>query len=231
MKKVISIMVSLVMLLGAFAITASAAEDVTLAGFYNIGENENMTIDALSSSGAAVEQRAVDVDGDGVDDTLYANSDVLKVVYSQATEGAYYGLILVEGTGLPTADNVICYIDQLTAEGTSIEFDVFPRLPETRTDLTLYVSSSVEGSALQSVTLAYTPEVISDGGDEPEVPTYKRGDVDGNGTVEAGDALEILKIVVNKGNVEFQSRADVDGINGIEAADALEVLKIVVNKA
>ena len=220
MKKVISILVSLVMLLGAFAITASAAGEVTPAGFYNIGTNGNLVIDALSSSGAAVTQVAVDVDGDGNDDTLYANSDVLKVVYSQAVEGAYYGLILVEGTGLPTVDNVIYYIDQVTAEDTSIEFEVFPKLPETRTDLTLYVSSSVEGSELQSVTLYYTPEVISDGGDEPELIEITEADFTFDLTDKEYTGSAITPAVTATTDLELGTDYTVEYSNNVEVGTA-----------
>jgi len=58
------------------------------------------------------------------------------------------------------------------------------------------------------------------------------GDVDGNGKVEAADALEVLKSVVGKVTLtEDQSKAaDVDGSGKVDAADALDILKKVVGK-
>ena len=66
--------------------------------------------------------------------------------------------------------------------------------------------------------------------DQDEKTVY--GDLNGDGTIGASDALEILKFVVGK--VQFtqeqQVVADVSGSDGITAADALLVLKIVVGK-
>ncbi len=60
---------------------------------------------------------------------------------------------------------------------------------------------------------------------------YVYGDVDGNGAVEAADALLTLKAVVkletlNENQADY---ADVDGSGAIEAADALLILQKVVN--
>ena len=72
-------------------------------------------------------------------------------------------------------------------------------------------------------------------GEEPPVPptpTVIYGDVDGNGTVEATDALEVLKNVVGKVTLtdDQQKAADTDGNGKIEATDALNILKKVVGK-
>ncbi|MBR4868388.1 MAG: dockerin type I repeat-containing protein [Clostridia bacterium] len=58
------------------------------------------------------------------------------------------------------------------------------------------------------------------------------GDVDGDGTVAAQDALEVLKSVVGKATLTDtqKQKADVNGDTSVDAADALEILKIVVGK-
>ena len=228
MKKVISIMISLVIILGAFAITASAAEDVTPAGFYNIGTNGNMEVTALSGD-AAAEEVAVDLDGDGENETLYANSDVLNVVCSQATEGAYYGVILVEGSGLPTVDNEIYYIDQKTAEGDSVAFAVIPKLPAERTDLTLYVSSSVKDSALQSVALAYTTEGTPDEPDTPDTPEYTLGDIDGVPGIAIEDAVMSLQFVAELKTPTAAEKlaADVNASTTVTIEDSVMILQYI----
>lgn len=225
MKKVISILISLVMLLGAFAVTASA-EDITAAGFYNIGANENMTITAVSSTGATVDSVAADVNGDGTDDTFYANSDVLSVTYDAAVVDAFYGIIVVEGTGLPTVDSDIYYIDQVTADSSEIAFDVFPKLPEARTDLTLYLSTNVAGKGLESVALAYTPEdTFSAGTGELE---YVLGDVNNDDRYDVNDALITLKIGANlrpQATEAEKAAADVTKDGVYDVNDALKILK------
>jgi len=58
------------------------------------------------------------------------------------------------------------------------------------------------------------------------------GDVDGNGKVEATDALEVLKSVVGKVTLTGSqfTAADTDGNGSADAADALNILKKVVGK-
>ena len=93
----------------------------------------------------------------------------------------------------------------------------------------------------ESVTPASPDGIIASeansGADEPSptptpTPTVLYGDVDGNGTVTAADALEILKNVV--GNVTLTDNqvtaADVDNSGNVSSADALYVLKWVVGK-
>ncbi len=64
----------------------------------------------------------------------------------------------------------------------------------------------------------------------PVAITY--GDGDGNGKVEAADALEVLKSVVGKVTLtdDQSTAADTDGNDKADAADALNILKKVVGK-
>ncbi len=65
---------------------------------------------------------------------------------------------------------------------------------------------------------------------QPEKPNY--GDVNGDGKVDAKDALMVLKFAVGKVQLteEQQLAAEVDGKEGINAKDALEILKYAVKK-
>lgn len=221
MKKVISILISVVMIFGVFAVTASA-EDIP-AGIYNIGTKANMAITAVAA-GETVEATSVDVNLDGKEDTLYAGADGLEVTYTGATDGAYYGIILVEDRGLPTVDSEIYYIDQVTAEGDSFDFEVYPKLPAENTALTLYVSSSVADAALESVPLSYRlagPAV-------KEEASYVIGDIDANGAWNSIDALMALQIGANlmpEATAEQEAAADVNGDNLINSTDALTILQ------
>lgn len=223
MKKVISILIAVVMLFSAFAITASADENA--AGFYNIGENDTMTFAGISSAtGEAVEATTVDVNCDGVADTFYADADGVKVTYTGATDGAYYGVILVEDRGLPTVDSKIYYIDQVTAKGNTFDVEVFPKLPAEKKALTLYVSSSEESAALKSVPLNYKVA----GAPTADEGAIALGDLDGDGDRTSVDALITLQIGGNiiKDATEAQRKAaDVNGDNDINSTDALMILQ------
>ena len=118
MKKVIIALVLVLMLTTAFMVSASA-EATMLKGFYNIGTANNVTITPYIGE-TPVSATTKDVDGDGTADTWYENSERLAVSYNAASTGAYYGVILVNGTGLPTKDNTIFYIDQVTATSNTI---------------------------------------------------------------------------------------------------------------
>ncbi len=56
-----------------------------------------------------------------------------------------------------------------------------------------------------------------------------RGDVDGNGSVDAQDALEILKSVVGLTEAAAGKTADVNDDETVDSADALQVLEYAVN--
>ena len=62
--------------------------------------------------------------------------------------------------------------------------------------------------------------------------TVKLGDVDGNGTIDAKDALMVLKAAVGKLELtEKQAKAaDTNKDDKIDAKDALEILKTAVGK-
>ncbi|MBQ8249812.1 MAG: S8 family serine peptidase [Clostridia bacterium] len=140
-------------------VSAYAAETVD-GGFYNIGEASNVTVVTGAEEGSVTEKN-LDVDGDGTDDLLYSNSDQLTVTYSAATNGAYYGLILVEGSDVPTVNDTVYYIDQQTAASGTVTFNVLPLLPYEATEMTLYISSSVSEEALISIPLGYTTDITS----------------------------------------------------------------------
>ena len=68
---------------------------------------------------------------------------------------------------------------------------------------------------------------------DPETPTdVPLGDLNGDDKVDAKDALNVLKISVNKLNPTDEQKiaADVNKDNAINAKDALEILKKSVGK-
>lgn len=64
------------------------------------------------------------------------------------------------------------------------------------------------------------------------LPAFRYGDVNGDGEIDAKDALEVLKAAVNKITLTEQQTkaADVDGNGTLDAADALYILKYSVDK-
>ena len=225
MKKVLSLFLAVV-LMSTMVFSVSAADTVTAAGFYNIGTKEGVTIIPAASEGT-VEEVMVDIDGDGSFEKLFNNSDKLSVTYTDAVVNEYYGVILVEGTELPTKDNAIFYIDQLTAKSGILDVGVYPILPDKKTEPTLYISCSDETKGLVSVVLNYTPEGTI--ATEPEeVPEYTLGDVNADGLWNSTDALMALKIGANllpDATKAEKLAADVNNDKEWTIADALKILQ------
>ncbi len=86
-------------------------------------------------------------------------------VTSTTTAGNYYGILLVEGEGLPTDKTPIRYIDQKTAGAGTTSFNVLPNMDDVNEgdSFTLYVSSNEADAELVSVKMTYgdkAPAVI-----------------------------------------------------------------------
>lgn len=220
MKKICLITAVVVAIL-SFSMCVSAQE-VTAGGFYDISTVDNVSI-IPESSDTPVSEISVDVDDDGECETLYANSDKLTVTYSNASEGAYYGVILVQGSDLPTKDDEIFYINQETAESNSITFEVYPKLPEDTTSFTLYITSSEEDEDLVSVGLSYAKEDTYSATPTPPVevirPTFSSS-MQANLTLEANVYLNIYFKLENLGTLNPESLQEKVGLLIWDASSA-----------
>lgn len=223
MKSKLGIMFLLALMMAMFCVPVSAAstsESIVAAGFYDIGTATNVTITPKASSGQ-VRTLETNLDDDDELETFYANSDMLPVTYTGASSEAYYGVVLVEGDELPNKDNEIFYIDQVTANGNTVTFNVYPLLPTKSTDLTMYISSSEEDFDLISIPLNYATGV------EIEAPTYTLGQVNDDSVVDAADALVTLEIAAKLRSATEQqwNAANVNKDKVVDAADALKILE------
>lgn len=144
-------------------------------------------------------------------------------VSTGAVDDAYYGILLVKGTELPTEDNTILYINQETADGDSVAFDVKPLMANVAEGdvLTLYISSNATGASLISVPMIYKAEGSS----------FTLGDVDGNGDIDSDDALAVLlyfakglEFADSEGNAIPAEAGNVDGNADVDSDDALAIL-------
>ena len=205
MKKfsVLALVLAFVMM---FSVVSFAAETVTYS---------------FKAEGPAVYPDKTEVTGTTV--TTAVNTDNFKVSTATA-DGNYYGILLVKGDALPTVDNAILYIDQLTADGTAEEFTVKPIVPEVGEKLTLYISSNAADAKLISIPMVYSSDVVT--------PAYKLGDVNMDGGIAGADALMTAQIVANiisDASAEQKALADVNKSGNTEGADALLIAQYVAN--
>ncbi|MBR5809588.1 MAG: dockerin type I repeat-containing protein [Clostridia bacterium] len=222
-RKIITLLLtmSLASVIGASAV---AAEE-KVNGFYDIGTSQNVTINPFSGD-TSVSATEKNIDSDEALEKIYENSNRLGVTYTDAANEKHYGVILVEGLGLPTKDSEIYYINQETASSTNVDFNVYPKLPTETKDMTLYISSNKEDFSLVSIPVNYA--VNATVVEEPETPSYTLGDLDDNGEVNVADVIMTRRHIV--GGYEQTIReeaADVDKNGKVEPADVITIRRYI----
>ena len=187
MKKALITLLLAMSVSSAFCATAMA-EDTVLKGFYDIGANANVTMSVFTGE-TEVSVTEENVDADDTLEQFYKDSDRIEVTYTDATSDEHYGIILVDGSGLPTKDTAIYYINQETADSANVAFNVYPKLPTESADMTLYISSSEEDFTLVNIPLSYAVTTVT----EEPTPSYTPGDVNDDGTVDVRDVISLRR--------------------------------------
>lgn len=219
----------MLLLAGVFTVllcvSALAADTVTGSGFYDIGTATNVKVEPKASSGT-VTKTSADVNLDGKYETFYAGSDKLTVTYSgTVAEGDQFVVMLVTGSGLPTTANTICYIDQKVGASGNLVFDVYPKLPATTGEMTLYITSNRGDFSMIAISLNYAANGTYD------VAPYTLGDVNNDGLIDPNDALLVLQYNAELISLDStqQSAANVTfpwkGDSTIDPNDALRILQ------
>ena len=220
-RKIITLV--LAMAAASLISTTAMAADETISGFYDIEvpANVEMTLYAGDTSVTAEEKN---IDSDDTKESVYADSNRIEVTYSAATANEHYGIILVDGSGLPTADTEIYYINQETATGSSVNFNVYPKLPAETTDMTLYISSSEAGSDLVVAPMNYAVNATVTG----DAPSYRVGDTNGDGDISVKDVVPIRRHIAGGYTVEMnEAAADVNGDGSISVKDVVPIRRFI----
>ena len=215
-------LLAVLLLLGMTAAAAGTKTETLAKGFY-FANSGDLTVEPVTDSAV----KRVNIGG-----TVYSYypSSEKQQVSCAATAGKQYLVMLVTGSfeTVPTVSNEIIYIDQKEAVGSTVTFGengdfVFPNLTGIADNqkLTLFVTSN-DGTAMKKTELFYST------GGSFDVEQGKKGDIDGNDTVNAQDALMVLKIAAGliTATDAQKAAANVDGIGTVNAQDALMVLKI-----
>lgn len=142
-------------------------------------------------------------------------------VNATGTQGSQYLLLVLRDQNVPTEKNIV-YINQAAAgeDGNLAFTGSDAAYPMTMTSGTYYVYLVGDGKEFSASAPAasFTYEA-----------GYTLGDVDGNGRIQALDALCVLKHVANVEmlNATGKLAADVDNNGKIQALDALTILQFV----
>lgn len=142
-------------------------------------------------------------------------------VNATGTQGSQYLLLVLRDQNVPTEKNIV-YINQAAAgeDGKLAFTGSDAAYPMTMTSGTYYVYLVGDGKSFNAAKAdaSFTYEA-----------GYTLGDVDGNGRIQALDALCVLKHVANVEmlNATGKLAADVDNNGKIQALDALTILQFV----
>lgn len=193
MKKWITCFFTVCLLAVALSVTAFAAGTVTSA-------------EATGSSGAEVKKNET-------------SAEKVDVTYKSAATGKEYLVLATSEEVTPDSltDKNIVYIDQKTAEGTSVSFTVYPKELKTQTYY-VYMSSNAT-SGIQALTQVGTYTA--------EGPAYTLGDVNANGSVDTTDAVWVLQNYVGSRQLDDTQKlaADVNVDKTINTTDAVWILQ------
>ncbi len=221
-RKIITLLLAM-SLTSMLSVSVVAAEDTKISGFYDIGTEQNVEINAFSGN-TAVSATEKNLDSDDALEKVYENSVRLEVTYQAATKDAHYGVILIEGSGLPTKDTEIYYINQEKAGSSIVDFNVYPKLPETTTDMSLYISSSEEDVTLVKIPLNYAVNAAI----VAPAPEYTPGDVDDDTFIDVKDVILTRQhIAGGYGIVINEAAANVNGDTLIDVKDVITLRKYI----
>lgn len=213
MKRILQSLLLIAILAMALCVS-TAAESPTQAGMYNInGSSVTLTPQTAAQTGITAETQG--------SYTNYANAVRFGVNATGLTGGKQYLLLVLKGTNVtPTVDNIV-YIDQAAADDSgTVTFNAYPS-SLTKSDYSVYIVGTDKAFAASSPAATFN-----------YWQTYKLGDVDDNGKVTTGDAVEILQSVVGKKTLTETQRlaADIDANNIVTTGDAVYILQFIVGK-
>lgn len=201
MKRKLPALLLVALLLVSLSMTALAADTPTY-GAYNVKAESGYT---LTPDGTA-------------DGSFYANASAFTLSCPAGTSGEQtLVLLLVGDSRVPTAEN-LQYIDQQASNG-SISFTLKPKELTAGTSYSVYLSTTSK-AVTKVASFQYG-----------EKPAYTLGDVNGDGKINADDAVLVLRYAVEltEFNETQKLAADVSKDGRINADDAVLILRFAVN--
>lgn len=201
MKRKLSAFLLAALLLVSLSMTALAADTPTY-GAYNVKAESGYT---LTPDGTA-------------DGGFYANASAFTLSCPAGTSGEQTLVLLLAGESrVPTADN-LQYIDQQASDG-SVSFTLKPKELTAGTSYSVYLSTTSK-AVTKVASFQYG-----------EKPAYTLGDVNGDGKINADDAVLVLRYAVEltEFNETQKLAADVSKDGRINADDAVLILRFAVN--
>jgi hypothetical protein len=210
MKKILQAALMTSVLAVLMCTTALAADTVT-QGIYDaepVGQNVSIALDGDTSEAEI-----------GGETKTVTETEQLQLTYSSAENGSYYlVLVLDDDTGIPTADNIV-YIDQLTASGDSVTFNIYPSRLEPGKAYTIGLSGSDANLTGLTQVASYRYYVA-----------YTLGDVNNDGTIDVSDVMAVINHIVEITSLSGNQllAADTTGNQVVDVSDAMKIVNYIV---
>lgn len=215
MKRLVRTLFLAGVLMALLCVTAMAAEGPSEAGIY-VTEG-NAIVQPLKADKTEALSISTTIDGKTV--TLFTGAERLKVTVSTDGNSQYLIFALKDGATMPAAGNIV-YINQESATGSTIEFDVYPSELVSGKTYDIYTSSSNSGLDKIASFAYYAP--------------YLLGNVtnDAQGIINISDALAVIDHIADRKTLEGTSilAADVTQDGLVNISDALRIIDYIAER-
>ncbi|MBR3641299.1 MAG: dockerin type I repeat-containing protein [Oscillibacter sp.] len=203
MKRLMKPLLLASILMALLTVTALAAGDSGI----NTAE---ATLDGVTVSPQKADKSAPDA---ATEDVAYPGAVRLAVSYNAAEDGKEYVVIATKGeTAAPTKDDIV-YIDQATASGSIVSFNVYPSELKKDTTYCIYLVSNGTLEYTKAATYTY-------------YQAYTLGDVNDSGKADAIDAMYVLQYDVGLAT-DYDALIPLAGdVNASGKADAIDAMYI-----
>ena len=184
----------------------------------------DVTLENAFSSTLTVTPKTADGTAITADGGFYEGAEKFDITYSAATNEDFYLLLVLNAEGVPTESSIV-YIDQVTADGTSVSFTAYPSALENDTTYYIYLSSNDGMGYQKAASFTYGENTVT----PPPAPSFVFGDVNGDDEVLINDATRLLNFIA--GNVTLSETellaADVTHDNEVLINDATRILNFI----
>lgn len=216
MRKWIMCAFAVMLLSLTLSVTAFAAGGDS--GIYEV-KNSGVTLTPLTAANGNIQAGSANVDGSEVTD-FYKDAARIKVDLTGAESDKEYLVIVTEGQNVTPDANNIVYIDQVTASGDSVSFNVYPRTLTSGKTYSVRISTNAANGAL------------AEKGSFQYYAAYTLGDVNEDKVIDARDATRVLLHAAEKTTLTGGqlSAAKVNNDDVVDARDATRILLYAAEK-
>ena len=202
------------------ALTASAfAAEVGDDGVYALKTDTGYSIEMQTAQQAPIKSEFMEVGG--VTGGFYQNAERFTLSYRAQAPNAYQMVLVLKGdSAIPAADNIV-YIDQNDGKSQDVSFEIYPSALAVGEKYHVYITAQ-GGSYEEVASFCY--------GTVTGKPSYRLGDVNGDGEITSKDSLWILESTVNMRTLNEQQKAaaNVTKDDAVDSKDALWIAESLV---